>query len=252
LIQAISVAALPLAGQVSASAIIGAVTSAMLPLSGFSQGVVGIIATSLRPLPISGSVSGSVAGAGLISIAALPLGGTIIGIVTAGPTKFPSRGQLRMAQFWDALVARVSTPRMEEILGGPGRVYGPFDEPPDREARQDLPWGRVKMIGRVDLWPQVDVPGDWKNVAWMASVQFNDFRAAGYRVDISIEAAHGELIDLLDDWAPTQEEVTDLAVMVPVWRYSTPPVKAVYDSQRRLWISNAQYRAQVIPRLAEV
>jgi hypothetical protein len=253
LIQAISVSGLPLGGQITASALVQAITAALLPLNGSASGSVGVGGSSIAALPLGGQIAGVIGNVVVaVSIAALPLGGTIIGIVTNTPTKFPSRGQLRMAQFWDAMVARVSTPRMEEILGGAGRIYNPMDQPPDREGPQDRPWGRIHFIPRVNLWPQIDIPGDWKNVAWLASVQFNDFRAAGYRVDIGIEAAHGELLDLLDNWAPTQAEIDDLMVTVPVWRYSTPPVKAVYDSQRRLWISNAEYRAQAIPRNAGV
>jgi hypothetical protein len=251
LIQAISTAALPLAGQINVQALIRAVSVALLPLSGLGAGTVGIVGSSIRPLPLVGSASGAADGRVAVSIAALPLGGIIIGTVSdaLAIVKYPSRGQLRMAKFWDALVAQVETPRLQEILGGRGRVYSPFDGPREREGAQDMPWGRVRFIGRTNLWPQIDVPGDWKNVAFIASVQFNDFRADGYRVDIAVEAAHGELLDLMDGWAPSQADVDDLAIMVPVWRYSTPPVKAMYDSQRRLWVSNAQYRTQAIPRV---
>jgi hypothetical protein len=234
-----------------ASALIQAVSVALLPLSGSAAGAASIVAVSIRPVPLSGSSTGQNGGRVATSIAALPLGGLIEGTVTAALVviKYPSRGQLRMAQFWDAMVARVDTARMQEILGGRGRVYGPFDRPRDREGSQDMPWGRVRFIGRQNLWPQIDVPGDWKNIAVIASVQFNDFRSDGYRVDIGIEAAHGEILDLLDGWAPSHDSVTDLSVMVPVWRYSTPPVQAIYDSQKRLYISNAEYRAQAIPRI---
>jgi hypothetical protein len=154
---------------------------------------------------------------------------------------------LRLSEFWDAMQERLDTRRMREILGGRGRVYKMTDEVKDIEAEPTEPWGRILMMPRTTLWPQQDEPGDWKNVAWLMSVQFNAFRARGYDVDIPIAAAHEELRVLLDNWVPDPQP-SSVLIAVPVWRTGTPPVHPVFDQGRNLWLSNAEYRTQVVPR----
>jgi hypothetical protein len=138
---------------------------------------------------------------------------------------------------------------MTGILGGADRVHTPNDQRnlrADREARQNEPWGRIIFLSRITLWPQQDEPRSWKNVAWLVSVQFNDFRAPGYDVGIPVAAAHEEVYRQLDNYAPDVELVQ---VAMPIWRFSTPYPEPVYDEERKLWLNNAEYRTQVVPRV---
>jgi hypothetical protein len=154
---------------------------------------------------------------------------------------------LRLNELWDAMIERVETRRMMQILGGRGRVYGPTDEPRAQEGEPTEPWGRIVFLTRTTLWPQVDVPGEWQNVAWIVSVQFNRFRAKGYDVDVAVAAAHEEAYHRLDNFVPNPQP-DRLVVAVPVWRHGSPPSSAVYDEGRKLYVSNAEYRTQVVPR----
>jgi hypothetical protein len=154
---------------------------------------------------------------------------------------------LRLDELWAAIQTRVNSRRMQEILGGRERVYRPTDDVKEIEAEPSEPWGRIIMLPASTLWPQTDEPGAWQNVAWLMSVQFNDFRASGYNVDIAVAAAHEEAFQRLDNFVPAPQPER-VVVVVPVWREGSPPSSAVYDRERRLWMSNAQYRTQVIPR----
>lgn len=155
----------------------------------------------------------------------------------------------RIDDLWRDLKARLlADAQLSAILGGDDRVYVPSDNPIDdveREGRLNEPWGRVRLMARSTLWPQIDVPGDWQNVAFLAAVQFNDFRASGYDVNVSVDAAHERVYRQLDNYAPALERIT---IVVPLWRYGSPPPSPVYDASRRLWLSNAEYRTQVVER----
>lgn len=152
--------------------------------------------------------------------------------------------RLRIDELFPAMAARIETVRLQTILGAAGRVYLADEDPPEQEEEPSLPWGRVVFLTRETLWPQRDVPGEAKNVAWLMSVQFNDFKAPGYRVGIGIGAAHEEIFARLDNFAPA---LPSAQIVVPVWRYGAPPAAPFYDADRRLWITNAEYRAQVGP-----
>lgn len=157
---------------------------------------------------------------------------------------------LNLHEFWEALRARANTADMQTVLGGPQRVYMPsdgLDAIPEAEGRPDAPWGRILTLPRETLWPQRDVPGEWKNVAFILSVQFNDFRAPGYDVGIPVARAHELLYDQLNDWVPDPQPVHVL-IAVPVWREGQPPVSPIFDQSRNLWLSNAQYRCQAVSR----
>lgn len=154
---------------------------------------------------------------------------------------------LRVHDLWEALQERLATGRMAAILGGGGRVYTPKDhsgQENEREGALDEPWGRIVLLTRTTLWPQRDVPGEMKNVAFLVSVQFNDFRAPGYDVGLAVDAAHEEVYRLLDNYVPSLSRAT---VAVPIWRYGKPPEHPVLDQPRKLWLSNAEYRTQVVP-----
>lgn len=157
---------------------------------------------------------------------------------------------LNLNEFWVAMKTRVDSPLMQEILGGRGRVYVPSDPPDDVrevEGQPNEPWGRIIMMPRETLWPQTDVPGDWQNVPWLASVQFNDFRAKGYDVGVAVGAAHRELFNRLDGWVPDPQP-TQVTILLPVWRNGSPPVFPRHDQGRRLWLSNAEYRTQAVSK----
>lgn len=156
--------------------------------------------------------------------------------------------QMRITELWDAIKAQLDDDTLSAILGGDDRVYVPSDNPIDDNAREGPPgepWGRVIMLPRSTLWPSFDEPNDTRNLAWLISVQFNDFRASGYDVNVSVDAAHERVYRLLDGFAP---ELERLQVFVPLWRHGQPPPSPVYDAQRRLWLSNTEWRTEVAAR----
>lgn len=157
---------------------------------------------------------------------------------------------LILHEFWEAMRTRLDTATMQAILGGAGRVYVPSDgqdDIPAVEGDQDQPWGQIVMLPRETLWPQKDEPGTMQNVAWIASVRFNDYRASGYDVGISVGAAHAELFARLDNWVPDPQP-TKVVIVVPVWRESSPSASPLFDQSRNLWLSNAQFRTQAVTR----
>lgn len=149
---------------------------------------------------------------------------------------------MRLAEFWAAIRDRIDTPTMQRSLGGRERIYRPTDRVPEQEAEPSAVWGRVVM--RPTLWPSLAEPGAPRNVSWLMMVQFNDFAAKGYDVDVAMQAVHEEIYLRLDNFVPVGSR---LIVWVPIWRFADPPAAAIYDGSRRLWISNAEYRSQVAP-----
>lgn len=157
---------------------------------------------------------------------------------------------LVLTGFWDAMRTRIETAEMQEMLGGAGRVYVPSDGHDDILEVEGGPgeqWGRIIILPRETLWPQTDEPGAWQNVAFLPSVQFNDFRAPGYDVGLAIARVHQELYARLDNWVPDPQP-DDIVVTVPVWRHGSPPVSPIFDQERNLWLSNAEYRCQAVSR----
>jgi hypothetical protein len=160
---------------------------------------------------------------------------------------------LSLSALWRAVAGRLESPRMQLILGGRGRVYAPADDVPEREAEANTPWARVFILPGTSPWA-VERTSDYQPVAFLVSVQVNDFQARGYDPLLVADAAHAEALALLDAWpegaawelAEGDPPVPVLRVAMPVWRAGPPPAAPLYSEGRRLWVSSAEYRCEVV------
>jgi hypothetical protein len=143
---------------------------------------------------------------------------------------------VRTHEFWDAMKTRLSgNTTLDGVLGGAGRIYrvtDDFSKPEDTTDRK--PWGRV-----------VIVPSNTKTVSWLTRVEFNDFSAPNYSVDVSMDAAMAAVDALLVGWLPTG--FTHVLVAVPVYRYTSPRALAEWNEQAGVWWKSAEYRTEVSP-----
>jgi hypothetical protein len=154
---------------------------------------------------------------------------------------------VRMHEFWDALRVRLgSNATLNNVLGGANRVYrvtDDFSKPED--ARDTVPWGRVVVVPSDTLWPQPDFPGQTKTASWLTRVEFNDFSAANYSVDVSMDAALAAVDALLVGWLPTG--FTHVLVAMPVYRYNSPRSLAQWNETDGVWWKSTEYRTEVSP-----
>jgi hypothetical protein len=154
---------------------------------------------------------------------------------------------VRTHEFWDATKTRLSgNATLDGVLGGAGRIYrvtDDFSKPED--ATDSRPWGRVVIVPSNTLWPSPDMPGQTKTVSWLTRVEFNDFSAPNYSVDVSMDAAMAAVDALLVGWLPTG--FTHVLVAVPVYRYTSPRALAEWNEQAGVWWKSAEYRTEVSP-----
>jgi hypothetical protein len=154
---------------------------------------------------------------------------------------------VRTHEFWDALVARLrANATLTTLLGGANRVYKVTDDFSEPEDSTDTrPWGRVVVVPSNTLWPSPDVAGQTKTVSWLMRVEFNDFAASGYSVDVSMDAALAAVDSLLVGWLPTG--FSHVLVALPVFRFTSPRALAEWDETRGVWWKSIEYRTEVSP-----
>jgi hypothetical protein len=154
---------------------------------------------------------------------------------------------VRMHEFWDAMRTRLeANVPLRNVLGGAGRVYRVTDDfSKPEEATDTRPWGRVVIVPSDTMWPSPDFPGQTKTVSWLTRVEFNDFAAAGYSVDVSMDAALALVDGLLEGWLPTG--FTHVLVAMPVYRYNSPRSLAQWNENTGVWWKSVEYRTEVSP-----
>lgn len=153
----------------------------------------------------------------------------------------------RVAEIWEAVKIRLQSVRMQEILGGPGRVFVVQElrldtaTPPKHEA-----WGRLVIVPTAPASPSpgsgthVRVPG----FLLRAEVNKPD-RADNYNPMISLEAALSEGFKLTEGWQPAALKYA--RVLYPIQRTHSPAASPVWDTERRLWLLSSRHNITLAP-----
>lgn len=153
---------------------------------------------------------------------------------------------IRLAGLWPLLRARLDSDPLALALGGRDHLYlppGPL-YPERTEAEAGVAWGRVVILPMATLWPpEGDIPGEARPLAFLARTEFNDVDAE--EVEYGVEAAHSEILRLLDGWLAGSW--VGGTMVQPVWREVPPLPVSLYDSSRAVWVNPAEYRCYVAP-----
>lgn len=149
---------------------------------------------------------------------------------------------IRVAEFWPALKARLTTLRMDTLLYGAGRIYHVTEDFADPEGAENVAWGRLVIIPVTLLWQSFkqEAPGATRAVDFMLRAEVNDFENPNYDVSDNLEAIHEECYTQLEFWTPQGFERMVTAFMV--YRTSPPQVLPQWDEGRHLWMMSADYR----------
>jgi hypothetical protein len=137
---------------------------------------------------------------------------------------------------------------MNAILRGGARVYVPGDSAPPTEGPENKDWGRIIVMPSVMAFRAEEEPHTQRPVGFLVKVEFNNYRAAGYDVNLPIYAAHAEAFDLLDNWAPGMLGVAPNQVWGSfTYRRFPPDPTPLLDDLRSLWVASAEYVAVLAP-----
>jgi hypothetical protein len=152
---------------------------------------------------------------------------------------------IRLSDLWDGVRTRVNSAMMQTVLGGAARVYVEGEDYGDAEGPESAPWGRVVIVPASTLWDDIDDPSDLRRIAFLIRAEFNDFRGAGYRPGVSLEAAQAEAYNQLYRWTPALTTYRAVVVALPFYRWTRPQPLPLWDEERALWWTSSQWRTQV-------
>lgn len=148
-------------------------------------------------------------------------------------------------ELWPIIRDRVATPELAIVLGGAKRAYIVGDPMPNGLG-ETVAWGNVAIVPRATLWPQPANPGGMQGVGFLARVEFQDPQRPGYRVDVSLAAAHRLVYLRLVGWAPPVDAMRHAVVATAITIAEIPQPRPLYDDERGLWYTSAQYRLNVL------
>lgn len=156
---------------------------------------------------------------------------------------------VRVWQWWDALVTRLSTARMAQLTGGAGRVYKVTDLRGDPEGAEDQVWGRVVVVQTNTLWPRPFVPGETRKLAWLVRCEIHAPQdEAGFDPGRTLDAMHAEAFAQLQGWVPAVDTMRDAFVAVPVYRFDEPQSLPLWDEGGGVHYTSSEYRTELAPR----
>lgn len=149
----------------------------------------------------------------------------------------------RVAEFWQALKARIDTATLGTIQGGMGRVYVPSDSVEDLDPATAAA-GRTVILPVDTLWPVTEgFTSDL--VPFLVRTDRNEYDAPGYDALVSAEAAQAEIYRRIQRWLPTG--FVQLLVAFQVYRRSPPQRLLVRDETRQIWFLSSVYQFEAAP-----
>jgi hypothetical protein len=92
-------------------------------------------------------------------------------------------------------------------------------------------------------------------VAFLIRAEFNNLVRPGYSPDVSIGAAQRVAYGLLQDWVPapagsTPADFRHFRPFTPVLIASWAQARALWDDERGMWFSSAEYRVRLLDKWA--
>lgn len=163
------------------------------------------------------------------------------------------------AELWPALRVRLSTPEMATVLRGANRVYVEgAPKPPDLSNTTD--WGNLAIVPTRTLWSTPAVPGETRGVAFLLRAEFNNLVRPGYSQDVAIGAAHRTAYARIVGWVPAPADGAGVELTPADFRHFRPATeiliaswaqaRALWDDERGMWYSSAEYRVRLVDKWA--
>jgi hypothetical protein len=146
------------------------------------------------------------------------------------------------AALWPVVRDRVNTAKMQQILGGPKRVYIEGDNYSAPEAGDDVPWYRLIIIPSRNLYRREGTPGLQTPFGIVIRVEGNNFRRDGFNRMVAHDAAQVEAWRRLDRWTPPATD--KILVSTAFWLHAPHQASTNWDDTTKMWWTSAIYRAE--------
>jgi hypothetical protein len=159
------------------------------------------------------------------------------------------------AEVWPAIVARLDVPALRVVFateddGSGATPSGLFvegeTEPP--EGPDDQVWGRGAVVPIVRMYGMDARLGEPRDVAFQFRAAFNNLDEPGYSSDVSLAAAHRIAYGRLQGWTPVPAAggaFRHVRIFAPITLATYPQPRALFDEERGLYFTSAQYRFRV-------
>lgn len=153
---------------------------------------------------------------------------------------------LRYTELWAAIKTRLSTAKMQRMLG-PGKIYLEGQDYSAPEAAEGKLWGRLVIVPSVSLWPsRLSAMAQTRHVAFLVRSEISDFKAVGFDSQVLLDAIQEEVEDQLTGWQPP--DMTNIWAALPVYIHAGAQPRPMWDDKRSLhWVSS-HYRLEVAKR----
>jgi len=163
-------------------------------------------------------------------------------------------GYIDPAELWPAVQARLSVAGMDAVLRGAGRVYVEGNKLPPALAN-DADWGNLAIVPTRTLWSPPAAPGESRGVAFLIRAEFNNLVRPGYSPDVAIGAAHRVAYSRLQGWVPapaagTPADFRHFRPVTDILIASWAQARALWDDERGMWYSSAEYRVRLLDKWA--
>lgn len=156
----------------------------------------------------------------------------------------PSPVPPRTYELPDVVAQRLDTPILEELLGGPGRVFAKKDEPMEQEGQPSEAWGRVVVQLGERIVPAGQEHGTRRATPRVLVRAEVNRPGPGFDPSRALEAIHAEVFQELEGWTPVVDEAS---VAWPLWRVGMVNAEPLWDDERGLWLKTAEYRLVLGP-----
>ena len=160
-----------------------------------------------------------------------------MGYLTATPPP------VRKAGIPAAAKARIDTPRMAQLLYGPGRVYAEQERPAKPEGSADEPWGRVVVMLADFLFPRGQaMPGRQEAVPFLVRAEVTHLR--GWDYARALEAILEEAFRRLQG---ARLALRGSMVLFPIYWRGLVNERPLRNDAEGTWVQTSEFRTVLQP-----
>ncbi len=154
---------------------------------------------------------------------------------------------MQFSELWQAVRVQLQTAKMARMLG-PGKVYIEGEDYNKPEGTNTGPWGRLVIVPAASLWDTPDY-GPLRDIAFLTRAEMSDFKALDsgtgrpFNPHVPLDAIQEECESRLNGWLPVG--LARIKPALPIYLYSSTQPNAMWDDDRTLYWTSAQYRLDV-------
>lgn len=151
--------------------------------------------------------------------------------------------KLHFNELWNAVKVQLNTVLMQQLLGGPSRVYLEAEDYSQPEGPEGTEWHRLVIVPSSTLWAPADSDmGPTRSLAFMTRAEGSDFKRPGYDYTITLDAIQDEVENKLVGWSPPG--LTRIVMVLPIYLFAGRQALPLWDEDRGLHFNSAQYRLE--------